>query len=57
MAIKAINDLVGPNNIIFILLVFRVYPRLIKDSLLLTIITKRAKAIRKAIKEIRHFYA
>jgi hypothetical protein len=30
MAIKAINDLAGPNGIVLILLVFNVYSRLIK---------------------------
>ena len=56
MAVKAINDLAGPNSIIPILLVFRAYPCIIKDSLLLLFITKRTKAIYKAIKEVQYLY-
>ena len=40
MAVKAINNLVGPNSIIFILLVFRGCPYIIKNSPLLLFITK-----------------
>ena len=40
-----------------ILLVFRVYPYITKDSPLLPFITKRAKAIYKAIKEVQRLYA
>ena len=57
MAIKVINDLVGPNGIISILFIFKAYLKLTEDLLLLTIIIKRAKAIYKAIKEVRYFYA
>ena len=39
------------------LLVFRAYPRMTKDSPLSPSITKRAKAIYKAIKEVRRLYA
>ena len=52
MAVKAINNLIGPDSIIPILLVFRAYPRIIKDSLLSLSITERTKAIYKAIKEV-----
>ena len=56
MAIKAINNLVGLDRIIPILLVFGVYPRIINiDPLLLSII-KRAKAIYIATKEVRRLY-
>ena len=52
MAIKAINNLVKLNKIIFTLLVFRAYPQITKiDALLLSII-KRAKAIYTATKEV-----
>jgi hypothetical protein len=37
--------------------VFSVYPRIIKNSVLSLIITKRTEAIRKTTKEIRYFYA
>jgi hypothetical protein len=52
MAVKAINDLIGPNGIIPTLLVFRTYPYIIKNSLLLLFITKQTEAIHKAIKEV-----
>ena len=53
MAIKAINNLAKPNKIIPTFLVFRVYPRITKIDTLLLSITKRAKAIRVATKEVR----
>jgi hypothetical protein len=57
IVIKIINDLVGLDNIILILLVFGAYLRMTNNSLLLLITIKRAKAIRKASNEIRKFYA
>jgi hypothetical protein len=57
IAIKAINDSVGPNGIILILLVFGAYPRIADSSLLLSTVIKRAETIRKATKEIRCLYA
>ena len=54
MAIKAINNLAKPNRIVPTLLVFRVYPQIIKIDALLPFITKRTKAICIAIKEIYH---
>jgi hypothetical protein len=56
IAIKAVNNSAGPDGIIFIFLVFSIYPRIIKNSVLLLIITKRAKTIFKTTKEIRCFY-
>ena len=56
MAVKAVNNSAGPDGIVPILLVFRVYPRITNiDPLLLSII-KRAKAIYIATKEVRHLY-
>jgi hypothetical protein len=55
--VKAINDLVGLDSIILILLVFRAYLRITNNSLLLLIIIKRTKTIRKASNKIRKFYA
>jgi hypothetical protein len=52
MAVKAVNDTAGPNSIILTLLVFGVYPHIIKNSPILLSITIRAEAIRKAIKKI-----
>ena len=55
MAIKAINNLAKLNKIIPTLLVFRAYPQITKIDALLPSITKRAKAIRIAIKEVCYF--
>ena len=52
MAVKAINDSAGPDGIIPTLLVFRVYPRITKIDALLPSVTKKAKAIRTATKEV-----
>ena len=57
IAVKAINDIVGPNGIIPILLVFSAYLRITKIDLLLLSITIRAKAMRVAIREIRKLRA
>jgi hypothetical protein len=56
IAMKAINDLVGPDGIIPILLVFGAYPRITNNSALFPITTKRTKAIRKASNEVRRYY-
>ena len=52
MAVKAINNLARLNIIIFTLLVFGAYPQITKIDVLLLSITKKAKAIRIAIKEV-----
>ena len=57
MAIKAVNDSAGPNGIIPILLIFGSYPRITNKSLPSPLITIRAKAICKVIKELRQLYA
>ena len=54
MVIKAINNSAKPNGIVPTLLVFRAYPQITKIDTLLLSITKRAKAIHIATKEIRH---
>jgi hypothetical protein len=56
IVIKTINDLIGPDNIILILLVFGAYLRITNNSLLLLIIIKRIKTIRKTNNKIRKFY-
>ena len=53
MAFKAINDLVRPNRIVPILLVFRAYLRITELDLLVLSVTKRMYIIYKAIKEVR----
>ena len=52
IAKKAINNLVGLNRIVFTFLVFGVYPWITKIDALLLSITKKAKAIYIATKEI-----
>jgi hypothetical protein len=52
MTVKAINDLVGPDGIVSILLVFGVYSRLTKIDPFSSLVTKRAEAICVATKEI-----
>jgi hypothetical protein len=49
---KTVNNLAGPDSIMPTLLVFKVYPCIIRDSLPLPFITKQAKAIYKAIKKV-----
>jgi hypothetical protein len=57
MTVKAINDSAGPNSIVPTLLVFGAYPRLTKLDPPSPLVTKRAKAIRAATKEVRRLYA
>ena len=57
MAVKAVNDLAGPDGIVPTLLVFGVYPRLTEIDPLSLSVTKRAEAIRVATKEVRRLYA
>ena len=52
MAVKAVNDLARLDRIFFIFLVFGVYPQMTKIYILSLFITKRAEAIRTAIKEV-----
>jgi hypothetical protein len=53
IVVKTINDSVGPDNIILILLVFKAYPRITNNSVLSLTITKRTKTIRKTSNKIR----
>jgi hypothetical protein len=57
MAVKAINDSAGPDGIVLTLLVFGAYPRLTEMDPPSPSVTKRAEAIRTAIKEVRRLYA
>jgi len=52
MAVKAINNLAGLDGIVPTLLVFGAYPQITKMDALLLSVTKRAKAIRIAIKKV-----
>jgi hypothetical protein len=53
MAVKAINDLAGPDGIVPTLLVFGAYPRLTKIDPSSPLVTKRAEAICVTTKEVR----
>jgi hypothetical protein len=53
MAVKAVNDLAGPDGIVLTLLVFGLYPRMTEMDLPSPIIAKRAEAICAATKEVR----
>ena len=53
IAIKAINDIAGPDGLVLTLLVFRAYPWITLVDLPSPSIIKRATAIRKAIEELR----
>jgi hypothetical protein len=55
--VKAVNNLVGPDGIMLTLLVFKVYFCITRDFLPSLFIIKQAKAIYKAIKKVRRFYA
>ena len=57
MAVKAINNIVGPGGIIPTLLVFRVYLRMTDMDPPLPSIIQRAQAIRAVAKEVRQLYA
>jgi hypothetical protein len=57
MAVKAVNNTAGPNGIVPILLVFGAYPQLTDMDPLSLSITKRAEAVRIAMKEVRRLHA
>ena len=56
IAVKAINDLAGPDGIVPTLLVFSAYLQLTKIDPLSLSITKRAEAIYVATKEVCYLY-
>ena len=57
MALKALNDSVGPNGLVPTLLVYGAYPRLIEGDAPSPTVTQRALALRKAMDEVRKLYA
>ena len=57
MAVKAINNLAGPNGLVLTLLVFGAFPRMTDESAPAAIVVKRGEAIKKAIKEVRKLQA
>jgi hypothetical protein len=52
MAFKAINNLAGPDGLVFMLLVFRAYLKIIKLNVLFFTVVQKAIAIKKAMAEI-----
>jgi hypothetical protein len=57
MAVKAINDLAGPDGIVLTLLVFSVYSRLTEIDPPSSSVTKRTEAIYITSKKVRCLYA
>ena len=57
MVFKIINNFIGPNNFIPTLLVFRVYPRIVKSNIPNSIVIKRVVALKKAIKKVKKLKA
>jgi uncharacterized protein (UPF0333 family) len=57
MAFKAINDIIRPNRLVLILLVYSAYPRITKYNLLLLLVAQRALAIKKAIAKVQKLRA
>lgn len=57
MACKAHNDTAGPDGLVPTLLVFGVYPRISADDSPVATVAVRAKAVRKAMKEVRRCHA
>ena len=52
MAVKAVNNTIGPDGLVLILLVYGAYPRINNLDLSAPSITDRAVIIRKAMAEI-----
>jgi hypothetical protein len=57
MAIKAINDITGPDSLVLTLLVFSTYLQMTTTDTLSLMVTERGKAITKAMKQIAELYA
>ena len=57
MAFKAINNSIGPNSLIPMLLVFRAYPQMTESNAPLPTVTQHAITFKKAIKEVKKIQA
>ena len=57
MAVKAVNDTVGPDGLVPTLLVFGAYPRVSMESPPSPATVKRGEAIAKAMKALRKLVA
>jgi hypothetical protein len=53
MAVKAVNNTVGPDGIVLTVLIFSTYLYIMIDSSLSALTAQRAKAMRKAIVDLR----
>jgi hypothetical protein len=56
IAIKAVNDTVGPDGLVPTLLVFSTYPQITTTDTLFFIVTEHSKAITKAMKQIAELH-
>ena len=56
MAIKAVNNIAGPDGLILTLLVFGTYSRITTTNTPSLTVTERGKAITKAMKQIAELY-
>ena len=57
MALKAINNSIGPNSLIPTLLVFEAYLYIVEFNIPNFIVVKWALALKKAIEEVKKFRA
>ena len=57
MAVKAVNNIASPNNIMLTLLVFSAYLHITKESPPSPSIIKRAEVLHKATDEVRRLHA
>lgn len=57
MAVKAVNDTVGPDGLVPTLLVFGAFPRMSREDRPTPSNTQRALVIRRAIAEVRKCYS
>jgi hypothetical protein len=57
MAIKAVNDTVGPDGLVLTLLVFGIYPQIATTNTSFLTVIERGKVIIKAMKQIAELYA
>ena len=54
--VKIVNDTIEYNNLVFILLVFETYPRIINDNALSLFIIEKIKIIKIAMNEVVKLY-
>ena len=57
MAVKAVNDIAGPNGLVPTLLVFRAYPRMTSYDAPVASVVARANVIKAAMADVRKCHA